>query len=305
MNLKEQKYVCALAQTGSLTVAAKQLFISQPALSLYIHNLETTLGTPLFERVGKRFILTYAGELYVKNAKQMLDLKMGFDLELASMIKGYRERLRVGMQDIRSNDLTPALITNFYKQFPNVDLIWYEENYSQMEERLLNSQLDLFFGNCAFTRNEFEYIPIYSDRLLFIANKDLPYSIEIPPHASPEISYPWVDLKLFKNERFILQSEGQSIRGFSQQILTECGVHPHNIFTLKKIQTMISLVNQGFGVGFCPQSYLQYTSDKQNIAIHKVGSTKKSIVFSCVYQKNRPLSEYSLWLVEMLKEIMG
>lgn len=61
MNLKEQEYVCALAENGTITAAAKELFISQPALSIYINNLEKSLGVRLFERVGKQFILTMRG----------------------------------------------------------------------------------------------------------------------------------------------------------------------------------------------------------------------------------------------------
>ncbi|MEG1773886.1 MAG: LysR family transcriptional regulator, partial [Oscillospiraceae bacterium] len=113
---------------------AKQLYLSAPALSLYISNLESTLGVQLFERVGKRFLLTYMGEMYVQKARQMLDLKTSFDLELASYRKGYKERLRVAMQDIRSQHLSPKLIQAFYATYPEVDLIWYEGNYNQLEE---------------------------------------------------------------------------------------------------------------------------------------------------------------------------
>ena len=65
MNVKEQQYVCELARCRNLTKAAQNLFISQPALSIYISNLENSLGVKLFERIGKSFILTYAGERYV------------------------------------------------------------------------------------------------------------------------------------------------------------------------------------------------------------------------------------------------
>ena len=68
MDLREQKYVCTLAELGNLTRAAERLYISQPALSIYITNLEKNLGTPLFDRSGKKFTLTYAGEQYVKRA---------------------------------------------------------------------------------------------------------------------------------------------------------------------------------------------------------------------------------------------
>lgn len=54
MELKEQRYVCTLAEYGNLTRAADRLYISQPALSIYISNLEKHLGTPLFDREGKK-----------------------------------------------------------------------------------------------------------------------------------------------------------------------------------------------------------------------------------------------------------
>ena len=61
MELKEQRYVCTLAEYGNLTRAADRLYISQPALSIYISNLEKHLGTPLFDREGKKFELTKLG----------------------------------------------------------------------------------------------------------------------------------------------------------------------------------------------------------------------------------------------------
>ena len=90
MNLKEQTYVCVLAECGNITRAAERLFISQPALSIYISSLEKSLGIRLFERVGKKFVLTCAGELYVEKARKMLALKAEFDEALSEM-QGNRE----------------------------------------------------------------------------------------------------------------------------------------------------------------------------------------------------------------------
>ena len=59
MDLKEQKYVCTLAECKSLTRASERLYISQPALSLYINNVEKNLGAPLFKRNGRKFELTW------------------------------------------------------------------------------------------------------------------------------------------------------------------------------------------------------------------------------------------------------
>lgn len=80
-----------LAECGNITRAAERLFISQPALSIYISSLEKSLGIRLFERVGKKFVLTCAGELYVEKARKMLALKAEFDEALSEIAGGKRE----------------------------------------------------------------------------------------------------------------------------------------------------------------------------------------------------------------------
>ena len=79
MDLKEQKYVCTLAECKSLTRASERLYISQPALSLYINNVEKILGARLFERNGRKFELTWLGKQYVEKASQMLELERQFE----------------------------------------------------------------------------------------------------------------------------------------------------------------------------------------------------------------------------------
>ena len=68
---KDMQYVLTIANYGNLTKAANALFLSQPALSIHLKQLETSIGTPLFERRGRRMILTYAGEEFVKSAREI------------------------------------------------------------------------------------------------------------------------------------------------------------------------------------------------------------------------------------------
>lgn len=301
MNLKEQRYICTLAETGRLSLAAQQLYISQPALSLYISNLEENLGVKLFERVGKRFLITHIGELYVQKARQMLDLKTSFDLELASYANGYKEHLSVGMQEIRSNYISPTLIERFYNEHPNVDLLWYEGNYKMMEDLLNNGQVELFFCNCPIHKKEFKYIPVYFDNLKLAVHKDHPMLCEAATMSS---GAKHIDLGLFKNDRFILQNEGQSLKAYSRILFDECHVHPKNIFTIRKIPTMLRLINNGFGVGFCPESYLRYVPDVTNVELFSVGKSEINLEFAAVHHKNSELSSPGEKLVEMVSELL-
>ena len=72
MQLKELSVILTIAKHRSITNAAKELFVTQPALSMYLNNVETQLGTALFDRQEKPIKLTPAGELYVRKAKQIM-----------------------------------------------------------------------------------------------------------------------------------------------------------------------------------------------------------------------------------------
>lgn len=72
---KNMEYVAAVAQYDSITAAAESLYISQPALSRFISNLEKRIGVTLFQRVGNRFLLTYEGERFLYHAKRIMEIE--------------------------------------------------------------------------------------------------------------------------------------------------------------------------------------------------------------------------------------
>ena len=97
MLLKELRYVLAIHTYGTMAKASQHLYISQPALSKYIQNLEDTLNVELFHRNNGRLTLTFAGEQYVSAATRMLEIFENLENELTDVQNAAKGRIRLGI----------------------------------------------------------------------------------------------------------------------------------------------------------------------------------------------------------------
>lgn len=224
MNLKEQHYIVTLADCGSMTRAANRLGVTQPALSSYLSSVENGLGYPLFERTGKRLVPTYLGEVYLEKARKILALGAEFDIQHDLVLHGHRGRLRVGFPIRRSPQLVPSVLKTFQNLYPHVELVIYEGNIKTMGELLSTDQLDLMLCNAVQPDQKFEYTLLDHDPVLFLAPRDHP----LCGYAKYREGFacPWIDLKLFQQEVFILQHNDQSLRQYSDELLRQAGVTP-------------------------------------------------------------------------------
>lgn len=84
-NVRDFEYITEIARYGSISKAAEALYLSQPTLTKFLQRVEREAGQPLFHRVGKRFVLTPAGEVYVARAKSILQLEHQLQQELSDL----------------------------------------------------------------------------------------------------------------------------------------------------------------------------------------------------------------------------
>ena len=136
MIFKELRYILAVKECGNLSKAAEKLYLTQPALSRYIKNLEDSLDIKLFEHSGRKLILTDAGLRYVDAAYKMLDMYEDLLNDLHASDDTIRGSLRVGTTRQRGPMLLPGIVTRFHHSFPNVKLSLFEENSFTLEKML-------------------------------------------------------------------------------------------------------------------------------------------------------------------------
>lgn len=300
MDLKEQEYVMAIARHRSITKAADELFITQPTLSIFINRLEARMGIRLFDRIGKQFIPTYAGELYIQKARELLVIQNEFKAELSDLIAGYTGRLRFGLHSRRSIHLLPKVLKEFHDRYPQIEVLLTEDSSKDMEEKLLAGDLDLILTNRFFDKEKLVVIPVYDDRLIMSIRTDHPACEKA--RLLPDHPYPWLDLKYVAEDRFILQTPAQSIRTFTEAALAYAGVTPVHTFIIENMETATQMAAEGYGVAFNYESYIRYFHYSKPVSCFEVGLPTFCFPISIAYRKGSYLPAYASDFIGLIQE---
>jgi LysR family cyn operon transcriptional activator len=146
LEIRHLRYFLAVAEAGSFSRAADRLGISQPAISQQMRDLEAGLRVSLFQRRGKRILLTSAGLIFQERARVLLRDLENLLQELESEPGQLRGALRLGVVPILNEALVPRLLGQFAAAHPGITLIVDEISSSEIETALEEGQMDVGLG---------------------------------------------------------------------------------------------------------------------------------------------------------------
>lgn len=300
MDLREQKYVCTLAELGNLTRAAERLYISQPALSIYITNLEKNLGVPLFDRSGKKFTLTYAGEQYMKRAEKMLELEREFNEEIEKISRETAGRIRLGISQRRGCFFLPPVIAEYEKRWPEIDLVIREGNLTDLGEMFKNGELDMIVLNRTDVKENMDTELLFQEEFLIA----VPVCHEINEKSEyvPGSRYRKLKPEYLNGETLILHTAWQSSRKIEDAILKHNGVNPGRIRVIRSMETAVQMAAEGLGITFIREAYAANFHYRKpvNYYILDIERHKRDVVVA--FKKNGELPAYMQGMVDILKE---
>ena len=136
MDFREMLYITTVADCRSITVAARKLYISQPSLSHIVSKVEQDVGVKLFDRGTSPLTITYAGEKYVETARKILLMSDNLRKELIDAGLGEKGRIVFGMPTERAGYMLPAVIPEFKKQYPGIELHVIEAKSDELSEKM-------------------------------------------------------------------------------------------------------------------------------------------------------------------------
>jgi LysR family transcriptional regulator, low CO2-responsive transcriptional regulator len=165
-----------LARTASFTEAARELHLSQPAVSHSIKALETEMRCRLFDRVGKSVMLTQAGEQLLAHAKTILEEMDAAREGLAELAKWGRGRLRLGTSSTACQYILPPILREFKESFPKCVVHIEPCDTPPAIELLHLNRIDLALGLEAQKDARVEFRPLFSDELQFLTSPLHPWA---------------------------------------------------------------------------------------------------------------------------------
>ena len=248
LNLSKYEALAAVVEQGSLTLAARQLKITQSAVSHTIDSLEKELGFPILKRSRAGVHLTEEGERLMPSVRALLNSAEQLE-QTAGAIRGLDTGLvRIGAFTSVAVHWLPGVLKEFQGDYPNVDFRLLNGDYHDVEEWLSDGSIDIGFVNvpCGL---DCECIPLMEDRLLAI----------LPPD-SRFASYPKFPLVECETEPFIslLESSDHDAR----RALESAGVEPNVRFYTKDDYAIIAMVEQGLGMSIMPELLLKGRHDR-------------------------------------------
>lgn len=302
MNLKEQQYVCTLARCRSLSRAAEALFISPSALSVYISKLEKNLGVPLFERVGKEksFVLTPIGEEYVQRAEKMLEMKAEFDDLLKREQKKEQPVIRIGIQQRRAISMVPEVLARFKERYPDVELVFHDLVVADLKQMFKENAIDFMVSNFLEELPDTVYHEIAKEPVLLAL-----------PDTHPAIQYAYsvegdaflhLNLSHLDWETFIVPLPDQSMRRTADRLFRENHINPKRLIEIGHFDIIMSMVNQGMGVGFNRLGYLSDMQRFEHVRYFLINREAETSSFRLAYRKGHVLSDCEEHLISIIEE---
>ncbi|MEM7601867.1 MAG: LysR family transcriptional regulator [Verrucomicrobiota bacterium] len=241
----------AVSRTQNITKAAKELNLSQSALSRSIQKLEDQIGQPLFERTPRKVVLTDLGELFLDRAKEILLLAEDAFSLLSEA--GQSGRIRLGAIPTIAPYYLPAVLSGFAKKFPDISILVQEDTTENLIKHCSHREIDLAILALPITAKYLETETLFDEELSLVVSQDHNLAIQDEITADVVESCPFVTL----NEAHCLSD---NIASFCR----EQSVQPISVERISQLATVQELVALGHGVSIIPEMAKRLdTSDRR------------------------------------------
>jgi DNA-binding transcriptional LysR family regulator len=263
MNERQQRYLLTIAEEGSISKAAKKLYISQPSLSQILINTEKRLGVKLFNRSTSSLTLTYAGEKYMEGLREIRQIKRRLEQQFQEISNSLAGRLSFGITASKGLYTLPAVLPAFQKAYPNIEMEIIDGTNSKLMDDLLNGNVDLAIVNYTNRLPQLDYVELPDEEMILA----VPLEHHLARQYRGQFAHgklPSIFLKEIANEPFIYLGKNHGVRQMVDSMFLSVGINPPKTYEIGRNATAHALVLKGLGITILPDSFLRYTVFPKN-----------------------------------------
>ena len=278
MTLRHLRVFVEVCKYMNMTQASKALYISQPAISKTISELEAWYDAPLFERINKTLYLTDAGKTVREYATYILDTFERMDAEAHQKIKS--NVIHVGASVTLGTSLMYEIVASFKELFPDIKVYVRIENSRVIQKMLVENQLDMALIEGSLYEQELQVEEFHGASLVIICGE-----------KHPLFRKPVIVKEDYEKADFIVREKGSSTRNQFDKIMKDLNINWYPVWECSNTQAIKNAVAAGLGLGVL--SRLSVRRRIQTCAFRELPlfGAEAEQTFSIVYHEKKLLSD--------------
>jgi DNA-binding transcriptional LysR family regulator len=291
VNLNQLRVFCEVLERRGFTRAAESLYLTQPAVSRQVRELERHFGVELFEQIGKRIHPTEAGETLYTYTRQIFHLLDDLEVEI-NQIKGLKAgHLRIAASATAGTYLLPPLLGHFKRQYPGVEVTLEINNSQQVEQRLiLHQRIDLGVIERPVGDESLHSEAFDADELVVIVSPDHPFATKKAITAAE-----------LEGERFIFREHGSGTRMLLEEEFTRANVKVRPVMELGSTAAVKQAVAAGLGISIVSTRSIRLEAEAGLIKSLRCPDLHLTREILFVHHKDRRLSRAAAAFREILR----
>lgn len=273
LELRHLRYFLSVAEELHFSQAAEKLYITQPALSRQIRQLEDLMGTELFIRDKRNVRLTKTGEYLLDETRYMFNHLEFVKQNILHLEQGDEGELRIGFVGSAMQSVIPALLKEINSRSPGIHTVLTELPNQEQVDRIRNDQLDIGFIRTMRLPEGLNKTDVFEEAFCLVLPADHPLD-----------EHNFTSVKDLQNEQFILFSSQYS-HGYFDKIMSifeDQGFNPKVAHESVHANTIFRLVENGLGIGIVPSS-LKHGFDL-NIRFIELSDIPQRTILSAIWK---------------------
>ena len=278
MTIRHLQIFTAVADTGGMSAAAKNLHISQPTVSIAVAELEKYYGVKLFERLSQKIYLTKEGELMLSFSRHILDSFTQMEAAMNHAVDS--TNLRIGCSVSVGTCLINGIIDRLKEEIPDCSISIVVANSSDIEKAILSNEVDLGIVEGILKSDELNITPVCEDELVLVCGSNHPLA------GKKKIS-----LEMLNDQDYISRESGSAERNQFERIFEEKGIHLKRSFCSTNTEAIKNAVIHGRGIAALSKMLIENECNQGSMVILSLSEPKVTRYINLAVHKNKYISK--------------